>query len=61
MLTRTYALVCDWCGKWSSSSGFASSKLARAHARREGWKRMRPKGDVPLRDVCSRCAKRQTE
>lgn len=59
MLTRLYSLICDGCGAWSTrTQGFSTSKLARAHARRQGWMRS-PASHRPVKDWCPRCVGRR--
>lgn len=57
MLTRTYGLRCDLCGRASTAGpGFPSVKEARAHARRYGWKYINWQGEAH-RDICAKCGK----
>lgn len=54
MIVKTVVLRCDQCGRLSSSAGFDTTELARAHARREGWAR-EVYSSTEKHDVCSRC------
>lgn len=58
MLTRMYVVRCDACGRWSAQSGFGTSKLARAHAKRNGWQRG-PAVHAGVKDWCPRCVGRE--
>jgi hypothetical protein len=51
-------VTCDRCGRWSTSSAFTTSKLARAYARRNGWTRMPKRNGQDGGDICPRCEKR---
>ena len=48
MIVRTHTLLCDTCGKWSSSTGHETAQLARSHAQRMGWTR------VDGKDLCAK-------
>lgn len=52
MIVRTVALICDGCGRHSSTRGYADLTLARSAARNEGWTYQ--KGQK--RDLCPRCS-----
>lgn len=57
MIIRLYGLTCNECGRSSTTRGFSTSRLARAHAKREGWQRS-PANSTPVKDWCPRCVGR---